>query len=175
MDGGLESQSVCHSTGDTAFTTALTYLYHPLLYVFVFCLWRRKFLAYIFSILGPFSTCAGEELLEVVQSNAHMLWLCLLRIEWIAFVLNSHSIDDLWWFRLCMFVTVWVLSGLVCRSWHGDRARVEFYLEFSLFLYDLVIVWVHRLARNLVRISSTWALSLESLRDLVVLNTQSER
>ena len=45
--------------------------------------------------MRSFPTCACEELLEVVQSNTHVLRLCLLWIEWIALVLNSHSIYDL--------------------------------------------------------------------------------
>ena len=103
-----------------------------------------------------------------------MLRLCLLRVERIVFILNSDSINYVWrlWFQ--MFVAVWVLSRLVGWTRHGDRARIQFYLEVSLLLNHLLIIWIHGLARNLIGISPTRALCLESLRNRIVLNTESK-
>jgi hypothetical protein len=178
VDGGLWSSQSSHSTGNSVSTTRSLTSIILLLYVVVFiCLWQwvSPAFSYLLSIMRSFPTCACEELLEVVQSNTHVLRLYLLWIEWIALVLNSHCIDDLWRFGLHMFVAVWVLSRLVSRPWYRNRTWVQFYLEFGLFLYHFVVVWIHGLARYLMRVSSPRALCLESLSDRVVLDAQSER
>ena len=109
----LGASQSCHSTGDTAFATAFTFLPHPFTLRCCFYLSLRRVtpaycFSYLLSIVRSFST--GEELLEIVQSNAHVLRLCLLLVERIVFVLHGNSINDMRRFGLCVFVAVRVLS-----------------------------------------------------------------